>query len=368
MTTTDAWILYGAYGYTGRLIVQEALRQGLRPTLAGRNVKALEALARETHLPYRVAPLNDPQALDRMLQGHRVVLHAAGPFEVTSAPMVEACLRQGVHYLDITGEIPVFETLARRDQEARHRGILLLPGVGLDVVPSDCLAAYLKDRLPSATHLRLILCSTRAGISRGTLRTMVLNLHRPSAVRRDGRIVEVQPGDVTLEVTLGNRTRRVYRVRWGDVSTAYYTTGIPNIEVFMCVPRFAIYLFALWKGVRPWLQIAGIRRLLAAGVRWLPPGPSEHQRRTGRVYFQGDAWDDQGRRVCATLETPEGYTLTARAAVAAVRDVLARAREVVGFQTPGRLFGPSWVLSLEGVRGFLPCASPPVEGEPSPRI
>ncbi len=351
------WVLYGAYGYTGRLILQEALRQGIPPLLAGRNPRALQALAQETGLPYQVASLEDPEALDGLLQGHRLVLHAAGPFELTMPPMVAACLRQGVHYLDITGEIPVFEALARRDEEARRHGVLLLPGVGLDVVPSDALAAHLKSLLPSATHLRLILCSIRAGISRGTLRTMVLNLHRPSAIRREGRIVEVHPGDAVLNIRVGNRIRRVYRVRWGDVSTAYYTTGIPNIEVFMCVPRFAARLFALWKAIHPLLRQNWIRHLLAAAVRWLPPGPNEHQRRTGRVYFEGHAWDATGRRVCARLETPEGYTLTARAAVAAVREVLARAGEVAGFQTPGRLLGPSWVLSLEGVQGFSSCST-----------
>lgn len=349
------WVLYGAYGYTGRLILQEALRQGIPPLLAGRDPQALQALARETGLPYQVASLEDPEALDGLLRGHRLVLHAAGPFERTMPPMVAACLRQKVHYLDITGEIPVFEALARQDEEARRHGVLLLPGVGLDVVPSDALAAYLKSLLPSATHLRLIICSTRAGISRGTLRTMVLNLHRPSAIRREGRIVEVQPGDTTLNMRVGNRIRQVYRVRWGDVSTAYYTTNIPNIEVFMCIPPLAARLFTLWKVVRPLLRRAWIRRLLAASVRWLPPGPNEDQRRTGRVYFEGHAWDRNGHRVCARLETPEGYTLTARAAVAAVRAILLRADSVAGFQTPGRLFGPSWVLSLEGVQGFFPC-------------
>ncbi len=355
---TMAWVLYGAYGYTGRLILQEALRQGIPPLLAGRNPRALQALAQETGLPYQTAPLEDPEALDRLLRGRRLVLHAAGPFEITMPPMLAACLRQGVHYLDITGEIAVFEHLAQRHENARRRGVLLLPGVGLDVVPSDCLAAHLKAHLPSATHLRLVICSTRAGVSRGTLRTMVLNLHRPSAVRRDGRIVDIPPGDTVLEMVLGGRPRRVYRVRWGDVSTAYHTTGIPNIEVFMCLPRPLARLLPWWPWVKALVRFPAVRRLLAAGVRWLlPPGPSEAQRARGRVFFEGHAWDPEGRRVCARLETPEGYTLTARAAVAAVKEVLTRAEEVSGFQTPARLFGPSWVLSLEGVVGFSPCAT-----------
>lgn len=351
----EPWALYGAYGYTGRLIVQEALRQGLRPLLAGRDEMRLAALAQETGLPYQRVDLEDAAALRHLLQGVRLVLHAAGPFEFTMPSMVEACLAEGVHYLDITGEIGVFEALARRDGEARRRGVLLLPGVGMDVVPSDCLAAYLKERLPTATHLRLVICSTRAGISRGTLRTMLWNLHRPSAVRRAGRIVEVPPGNHQLVLEIQGRVRKAYRVRWGDVSTAYYTTGIPNIEVFMCFPRWLGRGMRVWSWVRPLVQLSVLRRFLMAGVRLLPPGPSQIQRKRARVFFLGEVWDRAGARACARLETPEGYTLTALAAVAAVREVLSRGRDWTGFQTPGRLFGADWVLGLPGVRGFFSC-------------
>ncbi len=356
-TAQATWVLYGAYGYTGRLIVEEALRQGLRPLLAGRDPHRLEALARRTGLPFRAVPLHDPAGLRALLRGARLVLHAAGPFEVTMPPMLEACLAEGVHYLDITGEIAVFEALARRDAEARARGVLLLPGVGLDVVPTDCLAAHLKARLPTATHLRLVVCSTRAGVSRGTLRTMLLNLHRPSAVRREGRIVEIVPGDRVLTLEAGGRVRTAHRVRWGDVSTAYYTTGIPNIEVFMCFPRWLSRMLRVWPWVRPLVAPRAVRRALAWAVRWLPPGPTPEQRARGRVFFLGKAWDGHGRRACARLETPEGYTLTALSAVAAVQEVL-RGTPAGGFATPGRLFGPEWVLKLPGVRGYLPCDAP----------
>jgi short subunit dehydrogenase-like uncharacterized protein len=104
------------------------------------------------------------------------VLCAAGPFSATSRPVADACLRNRVHYLDITGEIDVFEALAARDAEAKARGIMLLPGVGFDVAPSDCLAAHLKRRLPDANDLRPYL-SLRANTSRGTAKT-IAPIHR----------------------------------------------------------------------------------------------------------------------------------------------------------------------------------------------
>src|SRR5687768_8923152 len=144
-------VLYGATGYTGRLIARLASTYDIRPILAGRNPDAVAALARELGFEHRVFSLDDDAALERALRGASAVLHCAGPFSLTSEPMANACLRTGVHYIDITGEIDVFEQLHARDAAARAAGMMLLPGAGFDVVPSDCLAAHLKRRLPSAT-------------------------------------------------------------------------------------------------------------------------------------------------------------------------------------------------------------------------
>ncbi len=156
-TTDRRWLLYGATGYTGRLIARMAVQRGLRPTLGGRNPGKVGVLAAELGLESRVAALEDPAAVDAMLSGVTLVLHCAGPFIHTFRPMVEACLRTGTHYLDITGEYPVFEALAARDGEARAAGIMVLPGAGFDVVPSDCLGAHVARRLPGAQRLALAL-------------------------------------------------------------------------------------------------------------------------------------------------------------------------------------------------------------------
>jgi len=135
------WMLYGANGYTGALIAEEAKRRGLTPVLAGRRADAVRPLAERLGLPHEVFPLEDHVALDRALERVDAVLLAAGPFSPTSRAVVDACIRTRRHYLDVTGEIAVFEAIFARDAEARERGAVLLPGVGFDVVPSDCLAA-----------------------------------------------------------------------------------------------------------------------------------------------------------------------------------------------------------------------------------
>jgi short subunit dehydrogenase-like uncharacterized protein len=228
---TSPYLIYGANGYTGELIAREAVRRGQRPVVAGRNGEAVRGLASELGLEHRVFSLDDPRAVDERLKGMTAVLHCAGPFVHTFRPIADACLRAKANYLDVTGEVDVFERLAARDAEARAAGVMLLPGVGFDVVPTDCLAAHLKRRLPSATRLLLAFHSV-GGLSRGTATTMIENLHRGGLIRRNGVLTPVPAAWRTRKVDFGRGPRTVVSIPWGDVSTAYRSTGIPNIEVY----------------------------------------------------------------------------------------------------------------------------------------
>src|SRR6266511_6382060 len=150
-----SWMLYGANGYTGELIAAEAVRRGLRPILAGRRGAAIGPMASRLRCEARIFPLDDPQTIAGQLEDADTVLLAAGPFSATSAPMLEACLLTGTHYLDVTGDIPVVEACYARDAEARSRGCVVMPAVGFIVVASDCLAVALKEALPDATRLEI---------------------------------------------------------------------------------------------------------------------------------------------------------------------------------------------------------------------
>ena len=341
-------LIYGSTGYTGRLIVMEALERGLRPTLAGRNAAAVRTQAQSLGLEWRAARIDDPAALDAALADATVVLHCAGPFAHTWRAMSDACLRRRVHYLDITGEIAVFEGLARRDAEARMAGIMLLPGVGFDVVPSDCLAAHLSRRLPNAVHLAL---GFRAlgGASRGTLTTMVENLGTPGAIRRNGKIEAVPQAWRTRRIDFGDgKLRDATTIPWGDVSTAFHSTGIPNVEVYMSM-RPAVRRAAIasrWLG--PVLRSRIARRMLTAWVRRGAPGPSEAQRQRGASLLWGEAVGANGERAVARLRGASGYVMTAQTAVHLAAKVLA-GEAPSGFQTPSRAYGPDVILDIPGV-------------------
>jgi short subunit dehydrogenase-like uncharacterized protein len=341
------FLIYGANGYTGSLIARTAQARGHRPVLAGRNAAALAALAGELGLEHRVFALDNPAAVDAGIQGAAAVLHCAGPFAHTFRPMAAACLRQKIHYLDITGEVEVFEALAARDAEARAAGVMLLPGAGFDVVPSDCLAAHLQRRLPSATHLALGLTS-QGGLSRGTATTVAENLGGGGLVRRRGVLKQVPAAWKTRSIDFGSGPVKAITIPWGDVSTACHSTGIPNIEVYMAAP-FGLRLGVWASGWLRWLLGApSVQKWLKRRIQAGPPGPTAEERARGRSCLWGEASDPAGRRVVSRLLGPEGYTLTARAALGVVERVLAGAAPP-GFQTPSRAYGPDFVLELEGV-------------------
>jgi short subunit dehydrogenase-like uncharacterized protein len=340
-------LLYGATGYTGRLVLDAALGAGLRPVLGGRDERRLAALADAHGLAYRVAGLDDPGTLAKALDGMGAVLLAAGPFSLTAGPMLDACLHAGVHYLDISGEVLVLEATAARHADALRRGVMLLPGVGFDVVPSDCLAAHVARRLPGATRLFLGLRGMEL-LTRGSAVTIVESLGAMSRVRRDGRIVTVTPGTLERSFDFGDGPSTGTCIGWGDVATAYYTTGIPNIEVYFeaIAPVRATLLNTRFFG---WLYALPLwRAWLTAGARLLPEGPTAEERAAVQMVVVAEVEDGRGGRAVSRLHTPEAYTLTAASATAIARRVLAGDVEP-GFQTPGRHFGPDLVLTLPNV-------------------
>lgn len=341
-------LIYGANGYTGELIAREAVRRGLRPILAGRRRQPIQALARELDLASRVFELDDPGRLDEGLRGVQAVLHCAGPFVRTAPPMVEACLRSRAHYLDITGEIPAVEYSLGRSSRALESGIVLLPCVGVDVVPSDCLAARLAEALPDATDLHLAFSSARGALSRGTIRSMIEAAPRFGLIRQHGELVSVPFAHDLREIQFSSGRGWAITLAWGDLVTAFVTTGIPNIRVYAGVPKKLAARARRLRGLIPILGMKPIKRALQWWVGRLLSGPDEATRSRARVQLWGEVRNATGDVRTATLETPEGYTFTATAAVECLQRVL-EGNTVPGFQTPARAFGNRFVDSLPGV-------------------
>ena len=340
-------LIYGANGYTGALIAEEAVRRGLKPVLGGRNRDALEAIAQRLRLTRRVFELADRATILRNLDGIDVVLNCAGPFVHTTEPLLEACLDAKVHYLDITGEIDVFALCHHAHNRARHQGVVVAPGVGFDVVPTDCVAAMLKEKLPDASELVLAF-EAGGGPSPGTARTGVAGLARGGRVRQNGAIVDVPLAWKERTFERDGKVRSAMTIPWGDVYTAYVSTGIPNIETYMVVSPKTIARTRWLRYAQPLLGLDAVRGFFEKRALEHARGPDAERRRATGCHVWGEARNAAGREERLGLTTPNGYTLTVESALGILAHVIA-AKPPGGYYTPSQLVGARYVLSLPGV-------------------
>ncbi|WP_335999747.1 saccharopine dehydrogenase family protein [Halorientalis halophila] len=340
-------LLYGSYGYTGELIAEVATERGLDPTLAGRDERELTEQAAELNCEMAAFDLDDVDAVADRLADYDVVLNCAGPFVRTYEPMVEAALEAGTHYLDITGEIDVFEGVAGYDDRATEADVMLMSGVGFDVVPTDCLAAHLAERLPDATHLALAFKGL-ADISPGTMKTMLNYAGDGGYVRRDGLLESVPTAYRTRRIDFGSGERSAVTIPWGDVVTGYHTTGIPNIEVYMAAPEPAIWAMRGSRPLAPLLDVGPVKSTLQGLVDAAVSGPGERTRERGRGYVWGEVTDADGNRAVSRLETPETYKLTVESSLEIAERVL-DGDAPAGYQTPAGAYGADLVLEIPGV-------------------
>lgn len=345
----DKLLIYGCNGYTGALISKLADKKGLAPVLSGRNARAVMELATSLGLEDRPFDLSDNTAADNALKDVKVVLHCAGPFIYTSKLMIEACLRNKAHYLDITGEIPVFEGAHDHDAVAKSAGILVMPGVGFDVVPTDCMSLYLKEQLPDADKLELCLMSKGGRLSHGTAITIAEGLGNPSAIRQDGKITATRAGYTTRLIDFGFTKKVGAEIPWGDVSTAYYTTGIPNIRVYNVLPKQLISSMKLSNYIGPILRMRWVKDRAIANIKSKPAGPSDTERAEAQSFVWGEVTNKNGGTKRAVLTLPEGYSLTADTAVEIARRVLAADFSTTGFHTPASVFGSAFIREFAGV-------------------
>jgi short subunit dehydrogenase-like uncharacterized protein len=344
----NQFLLYGANGYTGELIARHAMQYHLLPILAGRRKEWIAPLAARLGLPYRVFDLDDGAALLAVLKEVKVVVHAAGPFEHTARTMVLACLLTGTHYLDINGDIAVFEMIKQYDAAAKKAGVMLLPGAGFDVVPTDCVALQLKNLMPRAVTLQLAFVTLGGTVSHGTATTIAEKLGEGGAERKNGEIVRVRLGKKGMWVDFGVKKLFVMSIPWGDISTAWFTTGIPNIETYTSVAK-KTYNYLKLQWLFNWLLRRNtIRNFIKNKINRLPAGPSDAQRKAAASFVWGQVADEAGKKATVLLSAPEGYTFTAHSALIIVQKIL-NGNFSPGYQTPASAYGENLVMEIPGV-------------------
>jgi len=338
-------MIYGAGGFTGQLAAREAVRKGLRPILAGRSAPKFQSLAEELRLRFTSFPLDNAALIREKIRGLKAVLHCAGPFVHTADPMMLACIAEGVHYLDITGEISVFQKAFSLHAEAARAGVVLIPGTGFDVIPTDCMARYVASRLPGATSLDIAFAAVGSP-SPGTARSMVEGLPSGTMNRVNGKLVPVSPGTGGRDIAFSDRKRHCIPVSWGDLETALHTTGIQNISTYMSFPP-ALARIMRWTGpaLQKVLRAGPVRNAVSAAAHFLSSGPNAAEQAHGKSYIYACASTKTEKKE-AWLETMEAYAFTARSAVLSVERAISSGLR--GYITPALAFGEDFVLQIEG--------------------
>jgi len=345
------WLIYGATGTTGRLVVESALAHGQRPIVAGRDPIAVHELAEQHGLEAAVVSLDDRPGLEAALRRSSRVLHTAGPFSRTAASMLDACLATGTPYLDMSGEVDSVAATLAHDEAARRRGIPLIAGAGFGVTAGDCIAAHVARRYPRATRLQIAIdlryASRRsAGATVSTLDV----LGGGGAWIESGRLVRGPLAHDRFRATLAERPQTFASAPMAEALAAFQTTGIANVVAGIPVPRLAApvmrWLSPILRAVvrRPALRrFVANRRRAPDGANGKPSAP-EQARVRSRVWAH--AADDQGGAT-SVLEMGDGYTFAAEAMVRAAQTV--DEKRLAGAFTPAAAFGPDFVLGIEGV-------------------
>jgi len=338
-------LLYGANGYTGELIARYAKEYNITPVIAGRNENSIRSLAERLQLNYRIFNLEDAAALQHQLKDVQLVIHAAGPFSHTAKQMVEACIATHTHYIDINGDISVFELIKTYNAAAKQANVMLLPGAGFDVIPTDCTALYLKEQLPDATHLQLAFISNGGGLSHGTATTMAQRIGEKAVIRVNGKLVKRPLGFKGMWLEAAGKKRFVMSLQWGDISTAYHTTGIPDVEVFTGI-KPNVYRLLKFQFLFNWLlRTKFIRNIIQQKINEQPAGPDDEQRANGSTTIWGKVWNSKGEEKISVLQCADGYSVTAWGCLLITQKIL-KGEFKTGYQTPASCYGKDLILAI----------------------
>jgi short subunit dehydrogenase-like uncharacterized protein len=352
-------VLYGATGYTGRLVGAELARRGVEHVLSGRDAAKLDGLATEGGAAVRAVALDDDSGLRELLRDASAVINCAGPFTLAGDALVRAAIDTGTHYVDSTGEQTFIRMVFERHGAAAERaGVALVPAIGFDYLPGDCIARIAAEGLEPLEELVMAYAVKGFGMSRGTLRSGLEMMKGGDVVYEDGdwrpapagvfrasfdfpeplgrQSMSRYPSGEVITVPRHTRTRRV-------VSLVTTRTAVPNAAAAALMP----YL-------QPGLELAlrtPLRGLLQSAVRALPEGPPEAERRAAEWTIVAHARGEDGRTSRAEARGVDVYGLTAVILVHAAELLSAAGYDRAGALPPSVAFDPAAFLDHLGDHG-----------------
>ena len=344
-------MLYGANGYTSRLIIKELVGQNIKPILAGRNQEKINSLADKHGFDSSIFSLDNPDNIDDNLKRIDVIINAAGPYSLTAKSLIDSCIRTKTHYIDITGEIDVFVYAESKHEEATDAGIIICPGVGFDVIPTDCLAAYLKEKCPDATHLTMAWLTKGSRPSKGTAKTAVEGLALGGKIREDGVIKKVPLAHKEREIDFGAGPINTMTIPWGDIFTAYHSTGIPNIEFYFARSHQSVKKLRRQRKFLGITKFGWVKKLIKNRIDKVWNPTSAEERAKAQSFFWGEVKNKKGKTVVGRFNSADGYNVTAWGTVE-VAEYLLGDHTHKGYYTPSILMGKELIEKMPGFSGI----------------
>lgn len=326
LKTMNTFMIYGATGYTGRLASQYSKSVGINPVVAGRSDGSVKQLASLLGVSYRTFGVDDRQAVDSCLRGIRVLLNCAGPFARTAEPLMDACIRCGVHYLDISAELISYQLADQKNDEAGAANVMLLPGCGGSVAMLGCLAGHAVKSVKKVTSIDIALF-VAGTMSRGSAVSAAQSVTAECLQRRNGHLIKQNVQDtVEFDFDDGKGLVKCSPVTLPDLLTIWKSTNSPNIKAFFHVSGDAF----------PTGELAA-----------LPDGPTMEQRKESPYHAAVAVKADDGTIKRTVLHTANGYDFTSVACIKAAKRVL-DGEAKGGFQTPAITFGSDFVTTILG--------------------
>jgi short subunit dehydrogenase-like uncharacterized protein len=343
-------VVYGASGYTGRLVAEELRRRGADFRIAGRSASKLEQLsARLGGVDFTAASLDQPAALRALLEPCAAVIACAGPFTVHGEPLLAAAAETGTHYLDTTGEQPFIKLVFDRyGAMAAANGAALVSGMGFDYVPGDLIASLTAADMGPLDEIVIAYAVRGFAPTRGTSSSALEMMRGGDLEWRQGRW---QPaprspdgGSWRFPAPIGER--RMLRYPAGEQVTVpqhVETARVRTLLSGMMLPPRLMPLLPLTMPAVGLAMRSPLRRLASAVISRMPEGPSEDDRRKSRFTIVCEA-SAGSRKRRGSVSGPDLYGLTARTIVEGALQAADPSFERSGALAPAQAFEPAAFL------------------------
>jgi short subunit dehydrogenase-like uncharacterized protein len=345
--------VYGATGYTGRLVAAELAAAGVDFVVSGRSRAKLDAMRAELSLdaPTRAATIDDPASLRELLADCPVLINCAGPFVHFGEPVLAAAVETGTHYLDTTGEQPFIKMAYERyGPDAARAGVAVIPAMGFDYVPGDMIAALTAEGMDELDELSVNYAWLNLTPSRGTARTTLEMISGKDLEWRNMEWVDASGGASRGTYDFPDPVGRHHMIRYpsGEQITVPRHVPTRNVRASMNASAFSSERLApvLAAAVRPagLAMRTPLKQLANAVISRLPEGatPEQREKMSWMIVCEAKRGEVERKGVISGRDV---YGFTAAATVKGAVIASQKGFEGRGGLAPSQAFDPTSFLS-----------------------